>query len=69
MRYLKNYITEFSQFYYKIGHNETNLGMLYDKLSYPINFIINEKYMTWLERADIVDTLGSRTYLRKWIND
>ena len=45
MRYLKNYIAEFSQYYYKIRHNETNLGMLYDKLSYPINSIINEKYI------------------------
>ena len=43
MRYLKNYIAEFSQYYCKIGHNETNLGMFYDELSYPINFIINEK--------------------------
>ena len=45
MRYLENYIAEFSQYYYKIRHNETNLGMFYDKLSYPINSIINEKYM------------------------
>jgi len=42
MRYLKNYITEFSQCYYKIGHNETNLDMFYDKLSYSINFIIKK---------------------------
>ena len=34
MRYLENYIAEFSQYYYKIRHNETNLGMFYDKLSY-----------------------------------
>ena len=66
MRYLENYITEFSQYYYKIGHNETNLGMFYDKLSYPINSIINEKYMAWLERIDVIDTLSSRiSYLRK----
>ena len=45
MRYLENYIAEFSQYYYKIGHNETNLGMFYDKLPYPINSIINEN--TW----------------------
>jgi len=51
MRYLKNYTTEFSQYYYKIGNNETNLGTFYYKLSYHINFIINEKYITWLERA------------------
>ena len=49
MRYLKNYIAEFSQYYYKSGHNEINLGMFYDKLPYPINSIINEKYMAWFE--------------------
>ena len=66
MRYLKNYIAEFSQYYYKIRHNETNLGMFYSKLPYPINSIINEKYIAWLERTDIIDTLGSRlSYLRK----
>ena len=66
MRYLENYIAEFSQYYYKIEHNETNLGMFYDKFPYPINSIINEKYMTWLERTDVVDTLGLRiSYLRK----
>ena len=27
IRYLENYIAEFSQYYYKIGHNQTNLGM------------------------------------------
>jgi len=43
MRYLGNYIAEFSQCYYKIGHNEINLDMFYDKLPYPINSIINEK--------------------------
>ena len=70
MRYLKNYIVEFSQYYYKIGHNETNFGMLYDKLSYPINSIINEKYIAYLERANIIDTFDSRIcYLRKWVND
>ena len=70
MRYLENYIAEFSQYYYKIGHNETNLGMFYDKLPYPINSIINEKYIAWLEKADVVDTLGTRiSYLRKWVND
>ena len=43
--------------------------MFYDKLPYPINFIINEKYMAWLEKADVCDTLGTRiSYLRKWIN-
>ena len=60
MRYLKNYIAEVSQYYYKIGHNETNLGMFYDKLPYPTNFIINEKHIAYLERVDVIDTLGSR---------
>ena len=45
IRYLENYIAEFSQYYYKIGHNETNFGMFYDKLSYPINSTINETYI------------------------
>jgi len=60
MRYLENYIAEFGKYYYKIGHNETNLGMFHDKLPHPINSIINEKYMVWFERTDVVDTLGSR---------
>jgi len=46
MRYLENYIVEFSQYYYEIAHNETNHGMFYDKLPYSIIFIINEKYIT-----------------------
>ena len=46
MRFLKNYIAEFSQYYYKIGYNDINLGMFYDKLPYPINSIINEKYLS-----------------------
>ena len=70
MRCLKNYIAEFSQYCYKIGHNEINLGMFYDKLPYPINFLINEKCIIYLERADIIDTLDSRiSHLRKWVND
>jgi len=59
MRFLENYIAEFSQYYYKIGHNDI-----------PINSIINEKYMAWLEKADVFDTLDTRiSYLRKWVND
>ena len=70
MRYLKNYITELSQYYYKIGHNEANLSMFYDKLSYPINSIINEKYIARLGRTNVINTLCSRiSYLRKWVND
>jgi len=35
-----------------------------------INSIINEKYMAWFERTDVVDTLGSRiSFLRKWVNE
>ena len=48
MKYLENYIVEFSQYYYKLRHNETNLG---NKLLYPINSIINKKYIAWLEKA------------------
>ena len=44
-----NYITKFSQYYYKIVHNETNLGMFYDKMPYPMNSIINEKYIAYLD--------------------
>jgi len=70
LRYLKNYIAEFSQYYYQIGHNETNISMFYDKFSYPINFISNEKYIAYLERANVIDILGSSvSYLRKWAND
>ena len=70
MRYLNNYIAKFSQYYYKIGHNKINLCMFYDKLPHPINSIINKNYIAWLEKADVIDALGSRiSYLRKWIND
>ena len=70
MRFLENYIAEFSQYYYKIGHNDINLSMFYDKLPYPINFIIDEKYMSWLEKTNVFDTLGTGiSYLRKWVND
>ena len=66
MRYLENYIVKFNQYYYKLGHNETNIGVFYEKLPYSINFIINEKYMAWLERTDVVNTLGSIiSYLSK----
>jgi len=60
IRYPENYITEFSKYYHKIGHNDINLGIFYEKLPYPINSIINEKYMTWLEKANVVDTLDIR---------
>ena len=70
MRYLENHITEFSQSYYKIGHNDTNLGMSYHKRHYPINSIINEKYIGWLKRVDVIDTFGIRvSYLRQWVNN
>ena len=54
MRFLENYIAEFSQYHYKIGHNDINLSMFYDKLPRPINSIINEKYMTWLKKANVL---------------
>ena len=42
--------------------------MSYDKLHYPINNIINEKYMAWLEKAYAFETLSTRiSYLR--VND
>ena len=66
MRYLENYITEFNQYSYKIGYEESNLSIPYGKLPYQINFIINEKYFTLLEKA-IFSTRIS--YLRKWVND
>ena len=45
-------------------------GMFYDKLPNSINFIINEKYMAWLEKAYFIETLGIRiSYLKKQIND
>ena len=70
MRFLENYIAEFNQYYYKIGHTDINLGMFYDKLHYPTNFIIYEKHVTWLEKADVFNTLSTRiSYMRKWIND
>jgi len=37
MTFLENYIVEFSQYYYKIEHNDINLSMFYDKFAYPIN--------------------------------
>jgi len=63
MLFLENYITEFSQYYYKIRHNDINLGMFYDKLPYPINSIINEKYVAWLEKSDIFDTFGTKSLI------
>jgi len=66
MRFLENYIVEFSQYYYKIGHNEINLGTFYNKLPYPMNSIMNEKYMTQLEKPHVFDILGIRiSYLKK----
>jgi len=70
MKYLKNYIVEFSQYHYKIRHNDTNLGMFYDKLPYSINNIINEEYIPRLKKANVIDTLDTTiSYLRKWAND
>ena len=67
---MKSYIIEFSQHYYKIGHSETNLGMSYDKLLYPINSIINKKYITRLEKVHVIDILRTRiSYLEKWVDN
>ena len=52
IRYLKNYIAEFSQYYYKIGHNETNLGMFYDKLPYPICKILEIRLEIFFAQFD-----------------
>ena len=43
MRCLENYIIKFSQYYYKIGYDETNLCMFYGKAPYTINSITHEK--------------------------
>jgi len=76
MRYLEHYIVEFSWYYYKISHNETS--MFYDKLLYPMNFIINEKYIVWLQKVNVIDILEigisylidkKHSYLRKWVNN
>jgi len=70
MRYLENHIAEFSQSYYKIGYDDTNLGMFYDILPYPINLVINAKHIAWLERSYVIDTLSTRiSYRRKCVND
>jgi len=52
MRYLKNYIAQFNQCYYKIGHSETDPVMFYDELSYPVNSIISGKCIALLEKVD-----------------
>ena len=68
MMYLRNHIAEFSQSCYKIGHNDTNLGMFYDGQPYPINSIMNQNYTAWLERSNVIDTHGIRIfYLRKCV--
>lgn len=43
MKYLENYIYEFTHYYYKIGHNDQNMLLCFDKLPFPINAIINKK--------------------------
>ena len=49
-----------------IENNDANLGMFYNRQSYPINSKINEKYIAWLERSDVIDALATRiSYLRK----
>ena len=66
MRYLKNYITQFSQCYYKIGYNETNFVMFYDKLPYLNNSVINENYIKWREKTYVINTFSvGISYLKK----
>jgi len=60
VRDLQKYIAKFSQYYYKIGHNKTNLGMFYDKLPYPTNSAINEKYIAWDGKMDVIEILTIR---------
>ena len=70
MTYLETYIAKSSQYYCKIVHNKTNLAIFYGKLPYPISSIINTKYIAWLEKTDVIDTLGIRiSCIRKWVND
>jgi len=59
------------QYYYEIRLGETNIGIFYDKLSYPINSIINGKYVfLWLETEDVISMFGTRiSYLRKGVNN
>jgi len=37
--------------------------MIYDKLPYPINSIISEKYIAWLEKTDVIDALGTKNLI------
>ncbi|XP_021746677.1 uncharacterized protein LOC110712520 [Chenopodium quinoa] len=68
IKYVDDYIMEFETYYYKIGENETNLGMFYDKLPSPLNEEISEKYQEWRERFLARDALGNIiAFLRKWI--
>ncbi|XP_021733293.1 uncharacterized protein LOC110700113 [Chenopodium quinoa] len=68
MKYVDDYIMEFETYYYKIGENETNLGMFYDKLPSPLNEEISEKYQEWREKFLARDALGNIiAFLRKWI--
>ncbi|XP_056694878.1 uncharacterized protein [Spinacia oleracea] len=60
MKYIESYIMEFEQYYYKIGENETNLGMFYDKLPNHINGEISEKYQEWVDKHGHRDALGKR---------
>ncbi|XP_021722592.1 uncharacterized protein LOC110690074 [Chenopodium quinoa] len=58
MKYVDNYFMEFETYYYKIGENETNLGMFYNKLPSPLNEEISEKYQEWKEKFLARDALA-----------
>ena len=67
MKYVDNYITEFEKCYYKIGENNTNLQMFFDKLPAPINEQISEEYRELIKNGD-KDTLGNKiSYVRKCV--
>ena len=68
MRFLENYLSEFEQYYYKVGENAINLQMLFDKLPKPINEEISEGYQEWIEKYNSRDTLGNRLrFIRRWV--
>ena len=44
--------------------------MSHDKLPYPISSIINEKYITWPEKENVIDILHTRiSCLGKWVDN
>lgn len=43
IEYIKNYICEYSYYFYKLGNNKNKLVMFFHKLPYSININIEEK--------------------------